>query len=87
MPAAKPSSALTVLTPAARVPRPLPRVALWLWLGAIAISVPNLPTDFPKQALAPLSVKGKTAPVQAYRVWPPPGSSLPPPSIEAQTAP
>jgi class 3 adenylate cyclase len=46
-----------------------------------------LPADFPKQALAPLSVKGKTAPVQAYRVWPPPGSSLSPPSLEAQTAP
>ncbi|MBI3199951.1 MAG: adenylate/guanylate cyclase domain-containing protein [Myxococcales bacterium] len=34
------------------------------------------------QALAPFSVKGKAQPVQAYRVWPPPGASLPPPSAE-----
>ena len=41
-----------------------------------------LPDDIPKQALAPFSVKGKTQPVVAYRVWPPPGTSLPPPSAE-----
>ncbi|MBK7579648.1 MAG: hypothetical protein IPI67_05505 [Myxococcales bacterium] len=41
-----------------------------------------LPADIPKQALAPFSVKGKTQPVVAYRVWPPPGTSLPPRSAE-----
>jgi len=38
-----------------------------------------LPEDLPKQQLAPFSVKGKTKPVLAYRIWPPPGASLPPP--------
>jgi len=56
-----------------------------VWVSALCAE--RLPPDFPKQALAPFSVKGKTAPVQAYRVWPPPGASLPPPSIEAVSTP
>ncbi|MCE7888608.1 MAG: adenylate/guanylate cyclase domain-containing protein [Sorangiineae bacterium PRO1] len=41
-----------------------------------------LPPELPRQVLAPFSVKGKTQPVTAYRVWPPPGASLPPPAAE-----
>lgn len=39
-----------------------------------------LPAAVPRTALPPFSVKGKTQPVVAYRVWPPPGASLPPPA-------
>jgi class 3 adenylate cyclase len=42
-----------------------------------------LPPGLPKLALAPLSMKGKARPVAAYRVWPEPAQSLPPPAAPA----
>jgi class 3 adenylate cyclase len=43
----------------------------------------GLPDALPKLALSPLSVKGKARPVAAYRVWPEPAQSLPPPALDA----
>lgn len=47
-----------------------------VWINAKNAS--QLPDAIAREGLPPVSVKGKAEPVMAYRVWPPPGRSLPP---------
>jgi len=56
--------------------------------GQVWVNAKNaelLPDEIAREQLAPFSVKGKAQPVVAYRVWPPPGRSLPPGPRDAST--
>jgi len=60
---------------AARLTSRAPAGEVW----ANARNAERLPDDLTRAELAPFSVKGKTEPVRAYRLWPPPGQILAPP--------